>query len=327
MNNTIDIYLLENSMIKNFLLGLLDKKKYKINIIDQSKINFEEEKINRIVLFEEDSFLTSSDLFRKILECYKKKPASIIVSNINEVFNVVRWMRIGASDYLLKTGLSNEKLMNSIEGSIEYTENRKSLAKIKKEVKAKNPNIVLPININWKTLKNDDNYDLAVVMIEININSDNRYSKSSIDNIYNMFKMEINKIANMFGGKLWFWSNNFGTLVFHFGDLVNCSTLSAITFYNGFFQMCIEKLKLKEVLNFKICINEGNGIFNNNNTEHITSDVINRLTHLTRKYTKNNCLNITDNVYKKLNPRLKNFFHELGKFQNKKVYQYRFFNY
>jgi hypothetical protein len=186
---------------------------------------------------------------------------------------------------------------------------------------------MLPLNPDWNKLNNNENYDLSIVMTEIIIGSNKRYSKSTIDKIYNMFKIEVNKISNIFGGKLWFWNNNFGVSVFHFGDMVSCSALAAISFYNNFFQMCIERIKLKEVLNFKIGINEGNGIFHSINTDQITSDVINRVTHLTKKYTKLNCLSITDNVYKKLNQRLKLTFHEAGKFQNKEVYQYNFFDY
>ena len=63
------------------------------------------------------------------------------------------------------------------------------------------------------------------------------------------------------------------------------------------------------------------------NTGEITSDIINSLSHLTKKYTNIDNLNITENVFKNLNPRMKNYFIKVNNKAKSKLYQYQFFNY
>ena len=322
---TVDFYYLEDSTLLEYFksLGIND---IKFNYIKQNDFDGKPKSGSNVIFFEEDSYVTSLELFQSILSAYKIKSAAIIFSSNKDIFNVIQWMRKGASDYLLINKLKKDIIENSIKSSLDYINYDKGAPK-KSIDTSKFPLIKIPDQIDWHSLDDNSNYDLAIVMFEVIIKNQDRYSKSFIEGIYKEIKAETGRIASIYGGKLWFWSNNFGAAVFYFENYIDCSVLSAINFYNNFFLFCIEKLSLKEVLDFKIVINEGNCIFNNTNTDHITSDVINTLTHITKKFTKNNCLNITENVFKKLNPRLKTNFLVIEKFQKNKIYQYKFFDY
>lgn len=298
-----------------------------VNFIDQSNFKVTKNRKLEVILFEEDSFLNSIDLYEKIIKCYKKKPASIILSTNNDIYNVVRWMRKGASDYLVKESFNKTILVNSMLSSIAFM-NMDSINTVSLKETKYEP-LQIPKNVNWEKLTNNKNYDLALIMFELVLSEKykSRYTKSTIEMICNQIKKEVDNIVRFFGGKLWYWINNFGVFVFHFGNRVDCATLAAITIYNNFFMICIEKLKLKEVIDFKIAINSGYGIFHNSNTESITSDLINSLSHLTKKYTKTFSFNITDNTYKDLSTRLKNHFCFAEKYDSKKIYRYKYFDY
>ena len=329
MDNKIDVYILDNSNLKETLDKLNKDKSNNFNFIKQTKIDFRNKKSSKIIIFEEKSYIESSALFDKIIKNYRKKPASILISSNKEVFNVVNWMRKGASDYLIKGDFTKEILLNSIKGSIELYKPDKKITKKDKSDKFHYTPIIIPSSTNWGSLVNDQKYDIAVVMIETFLQKEieAKYSKAAIEDIYLQVKLEAKKMAQLFGGKLWLWHNNFGVLVFHFGDYIDCACLAGISFYHNFFLFCVEQLKLREIFHFKIGLNEGYGIFNNKNTENITSHVINTLSHLTKKHTKDCCFNITGNTYKKLNKRLLPHFHNTGTFDNNKIYKYKFYEY
>ncbi len=331
MNYNIDVYHLEESNLPKFLNQLISKDdKIQFNFINQTIEDFNNIQKHNIIIFEEENYLSSIELFQKIIQQYNK-PASIIVSSNKEIFNVVQWIRKGATDYLVKGDFNKENFINTINGSLEYISNKKkSLDKKIKSIKDKKfEPICMPKNFNWDSMKNNESYELSLVMIEIILRDSSRgqYSKSFIDEIYLKIRNEIKVISNMFGGKLWYWNNNTGVVAFYFGDKISCSVLSAIYFYIHFFQICLETLKLNNVIHFKIGINEGHTIFNYINTGEITSNIINSLTHLTKKHTDKDSLNIASNVYKKLNPRIKKYFIKLEDDENNDIYQYQFFNY
>lgn len=330
MTYNIDVYYLNNSNIQKFFKKIISSDdNINIKFINQSEINKQKTFKNNIVIFEEENYLTSIELFQNIISKYGKETISIILSKNNEVFNVVQWMRKGATDYLVKGEFNKENLINTINGSLEYI-SKKNVVDLKE--KRKNISfkpIVVPKNTDWNNLKNNESYELSLVMIEIVLLEKNigQYTKAIIDKIYFNIRNEINKIAKMFGGKLWYWNNNNGVIAFYFEDKVNCSMLAAIYFYTHFFQICMEVLKLNNIPNFKIGINEGKTVFNYLNTGEITSNIINSLSHLTKKHTENDCLNITENVYKKINPRLHKYFIKINNNKTDKLYQYQFFKY
>ena len=330
MTYNIDVYHLDNSNLQNFFKKIIgNDDKININFIKQSEIDKKKSLKNNIVIFEEDNYLISIELFQKIISKYKKEPVSIILSKNNEIFNVVQWMRKGATDYLVKGDFNKENFINTMNGSLEFILNKNPDVKEKHKSISFKP-IIISKNVSWENLKNNESYHLSLVMIEIILREKDsgQYSKSIIDKIFFEIRNEINKISKMFGGKLWYWNNNYGVIAFYFDDKINCSILAAIYFYTHFFQICLEILKLNNIPHFKIGINEGKTVFNYINTGEITSSIINSLSHLTKKHTDKDCLNISENVYKKLNPRLKNYFLKIRNNNNNDIlYQYQFYKY
>lgn len=105
MNYKIDVFHLPGTNLKTIIekfIGI-DNQKYEINYFDISdSTNENSQKNNEIILFEEDnSYLDCFEVYDKILSKYTKKTASIILSNNKRIDNVVKWMRKGASDYLI----------------------------------------------------------------------------------------------------------------------------------------------------------------------------------------------------------------------------------
>lgn len=327
----IDFYYLEDSNFYKVFSSLEIPDKLKFNYISQSETDNLKNLKNKIIFFEEESFITSLYFYNKIINCYNSKPITIIISNNTDVYNSVQWMRGGASDYLIKNDLNVEILINSLRGSIDY--NKKSNLqfeddKITKK-NLKNLPVIIPRSVNWKELVDNSNYNFAIVLFDINFNKESytRYSKEFIDNIYSSFINEANKISSIFGGKLWYFGNNCGSLIFYFEDYINCAVLTSINIYNNFFLICHETLKLTELPDLKIIVHSGDGVFNSKNTDQITSDLVNSASHLIRQFAKVNTLNITEDVYSSLNPRIIKNFNRIDVYEKRNIYEYKFFNY
>ena len=327
LKQEVDVYCQTGSKIPDRINKCIDKNDngYKFNIIDMTKNKGSRKKnSNDLVIFEEeDSYLSCVDIYDKIVSKYEKHPVVIVISTNKEIFNVVRWIRKGACDYILLGELKKDVLYNSLKGSYNYSH---SLNEYEKAVKSKSPvpnhRVIIPTDFNWTSLKDGENYEMTLVKISILFNKDymGRYSKASVEKIYEQIKSEVSIIAQNFSGRVWFWQNNSGVLVFHFGDMNGCAALASIYFYNRFFLMCIEKLKLDEILKFKVTVHGGNCYYHRVNTDQITSDVINSLVHIEKNITKEDRLTISEPVYKKLSPRLTKHFCKLAVFNNQGIY-------
>lgn len=310
-----------------------NEKDCNMNYYSYSDLNKKFSKKADVILFEEeDSFISSSGSFNKLISSYDQMPPVIVIISNKEIINIVRWMRKGTSDCLWIGDINKDILNNSIKDSIEFTESKKR--KIKKDKKITAQNILsrkvinIPETTNWNSLKDNNYYDYCLVMIEAEIDKTaiGRYSTEAIEKIYQKVKSESESLSTHFGGKNWFWTNNSGVQIFYFGDRVDCAVLSAITFFVRFFIFCIEKIGLEEVLNLRIGVHDGNGIYQHTKTSQITSDIINSLNHLTFQYTKNNTLTITKDVYDKLSNNLKLYFKKSGLFEGRDIYSYHFYD-
>jgi hypothetical protein len=327
LSQEVDVYYLTGSKIPDKLGKCIDKElnNYSFNFIEISKIKNVKKRPNELVIFEEeDSYLTCVDIYDRIVSFYKEKPIIIIISTNREIFNVVRWIRKGACDYIPLSELKKDVLYNSLKGSYNYSHSINEYQKVTEKKNAANHRVIVPSNIDWNSLVDGEYYDMTLIRMSVIFNKDyiGRYSKASMENIYEKIKNELSHIFQNFSGRIWFWQNNSGIITFHFGDMVNCAVLSALYIYNQFFLLCLEKLKLDEILKFKMTIHNGNCYYHKKNTDQITSDLINTLVHVDQHITCEEELVISENVFNSLSPRLIKFFAKSAQFNKKDTYKY-----
>lgn len=329
--NHLDIYPLPDSSLFTRLENLLeDEKDFSLYQFSQNEIINEKNHKHSIVIIEENSsFLESESIFEKICAQYAKFPIVIILSANNDMFNVVKWMRKGVADCFWIGNLKKYIIINSIKESIAYIENSNHNSKesVMKSIKTRQERVVIPAEIKWETLENNQYYDLTLVLIKIvfSHNTIGRYSTKSIEKIDKLIKSEAAKIAEKFGGRLWNWQNNCGLFVYHFGDKTNCAVLMGVSFYLQFFLLCLEKLGLEEIFQLKIAVHNGIGIYHQTNTEQITSELVNSIYHLVSQYPLSNSLIITEEVFSQLSPRLTKSFVNGKEFEGRDIYIHKWY--
>ena len=332
MRYDVDFFFREDSKLLEKLEKLTKEIKEVIfNFYKQSSVYDIADKNNIVIIEEEDSFLSSEDFFDKIISQYSERCVVIIMTANRDFYNVVRWMRKGATDCIWTGELSEKLLFNSIKGSSDYINSKHSFvtntneSNIDEQQKLYEAGkITVPSNINWDSISDGVQLEMTIAMVSFFIEKEDVgiYSKSSIEKIFEHIKNEISQIVHYFGGRIWFWNNNSGMLIFHFGDHINNAALSCLYIINKFFLICTEKLKIEKMLKFKISIDTGIGIYYQHDTNHITSELLNFTVHLQQKFTKDNSMFLTKNVFDKLSPRINKFFKENENFENKQIFSY-----
>ncbi|HOJ63742.1 MAG TPA: hypothetical protein PLE45_04910 [Spirochaetota bacterium] len=326
----IDVFHLPESQIE-LKLKLIEKvENFKFNFIDISKEPYNITKNCEIIIFEEEySYISSVDTFDNIIKLYEVFPAVIIITAGRDMFNVVRWMRKGASDCVWIGDFTHEILKNSIRGSLQYVSAKK--IGVNKDFRVEDEDfnyshqkIIIPTNYDWNSLEDNKYYDMVLMMISFYLDKDaiGRYSEINIEKIFDKIKEEINSIVKRFSGQLWFWHNNSGMFTFYFGDCINCATLASIYIFNQLFLIYIENLKLNKLIDFKISLHYGRAFYHKKDTENITSDMLNSIVHIQNQYAEINSLYITDAIYNSLSTRIFSLFTYVGEFEHKKIYRY-----
>jgi hypothetical protein len=319
-------YLAESNLLNKVKKTLEGNKEYSLSTIDQADLVKGSGSVDAVVFEEEDSYLSCVDRFDQIMEQYKSNPAIIIISSNAEMFNTVRWMRRGATDCLWVGDINQDILINAIHGSIDFLRNSVTGGKKVKVAEVAHGRVEVPKNPPFAEMKDNEDYEMSLVMISIMMDKSavGRYSSDTIQKMYTAIGNEAAQIATSLAGKVWYWQNDTGVIVFPFGDKSNLATIFAISFYLRFFLICYEKLKLDEVLPFSIAVHDGVGIYHKTNTDQITSDLLNSLVHLGKQYAGENDLLVTEVVYNKLAERIKLFFDKKGHFEDRDIYSYRF---
>ena len=186
----IDVFILAESLLEEEIGKVTDvfKDNFYFNLIDVTTIKeLNNDKTSEIVIIEEeDSYLYSVDVFDKILSLYSIRPAIIIASSNKDIFNVVRWMRKGASDYILTNTINEELLTNSIKGAINFFKNKMPVLKDANETSDYiNEKVTIPANINWDTVADNKYYNMSLLYISIVFDKETiaRYSKESLENL------------------------------------------------------------------------------------------------------------------------------------------------
>lgn len=321
----IDVYSNKNSNILKIINEIKNKlEKYSFSFYETDDPPPPIKEIGKIIIFEETSTDNPFEKLAKIYNSYKNAPLVIVTSEKPDYKNAVKWMKKFAIDYI-----SSEKEYTPDE--FENIINDTLIIKFNADEKEKDePNpfssdpVSLEVTIDWDSLKEDQSYQMSILMASVRIRDDQlcKYSKEQIDDISLKIEKYITKRAMNMGGYKLFCHHNDGLFLFHFGDRVNLATLSAISILNKINIYCIERLFLNENFDIKLTLHDGDIIFSKKEAKFISSDAINAVFHLKNIDDSFNTLYVTENIYTKLNPRLKTLFYPYITFEGREIFSY-----
>lgn len=312
----------ENKIIKNLFEIEPKLKDYNFSYFDISDPPPPQKVIGSLIIVEETSIHDIYTAFKRIQDSYQFEPLFIITSESPNFQNAVRWMKTGASNYIDANKKYNHEEIDKILNEALYYYGQDFFDEEEDLEPFSHPSIEVANNCNWDILENNKYYQITVLMVSIEKLDINKYSQETIDDILKKMEDLITNIIQNFNGKKLFWNYNNGMFIFHFGDKANCAVLASIYMLNKIKLYCLENLELQDILNLKITMHDGKILYSKNETEFITSDTINSAVHLQKINDFSNTIDITENVYKFLNPRVKRFFYKDILFEGRNIYTY-----
>lgn len=191
----------------------------------------------------------------------------------------------------------------------------KSLEKISSQLVPEN---------GWAGIKSGKEYTFFMLFTEISIPSEWKKKSGNVhlNEIKQKFQTVVERISAAFDGKIWIW-NEYGGLVLFCFDGSSCSpVIPAMKLLLNRALISIEDFDLHTPIRLRASMHLGNTIWKaRGETGTIISDSLNSIFHLGTKYTPLDDLDITEDIYKLLIPRLKKLFNKAGSFEGRNIYR------
>jgi hypothetical protein len=281
--------------------------------------------LGSMIIIDESSEKDSFKLSERILSSYVYKPSFVVTSEKPDVESAVRWMKHGAADYIDAKNQYTVGQIDKIMKDALLFDGLELFGEVSEDIDPfTHPPVHLHRQAGWRDLKNDVSYEMTTLMVSILVNKQQAgiYSKDQLVKILSGFEKRFETIVTNMGGARLFWNYDNGVFVFHFEDKINAAIVSAISILNRMKIMCLESMNLQEVFDVKCTLHDGAVLYNSVDTKFITSDTINSVVHLQRHTEHANSIDITENVYNFLNPRIKRHFYFDGSYEGRDVYTY-----
>jgi class 3 adenylate cyclase len=182
------------------------------------------------------------------------------------------------------------------------------------------------ILLNWGSLKDGKEYDIVIASIDICSNSElvKKYKPSIMEKEYYRLWDFLRKKSQAYNGRIWSWAGDGGLIAFRSADgvsnAVSCclEVQFSLPVYNN-----ADYKSITEDICLRIGMDMGNIKFFTD-TGKIISDIINYAAHLEKKGTNANGVSVSENIFNKLNPKMKNLFKNKINFEGKNAYSMNF---
>lgn len=320
----VDVYCIKTCVFCKTLKKMESQlKNYVFSYYDINDPPPPEKVIGSIIIIEETSDEEVFLKFSRIYNSYKIEPFVLITSEAPDFKNAVKWMKSYATDYIDANEKRTAKEIDKIFKELILIEQIDTVDD-EEEAVFHHPPVNLTVDGVFNELTDETNYQMSVLMATVNVNDEylNIYTKEQIDSIVLKHENYITKrISNMGGYKL-FWNYNSGAFLFYFGDRINLAVLAAISIINKINIYFIENYNMEKGFDIKLTLHDGEILFSRNETKFISSDAINTVAHMRNLHDYYNTLDITENIYQYLNPRLQYLFHKAQPFEGRQIYSY-----
>jgi len=248
----------------------------------------------------------------------------------------------GISDYIgnkqLLEGITKKRIkdifalkekVNFLPHNMTETENKNEKSQkllpvlAKKEFSAK-----LVPNGEWKKIKNGEEYVFYFLYAEIDLAADwkRKTGQSILQKVKEVFHNYIEQHIKPINGKIWMWNEFGGLILFPYTKNDHDVAITASKLIvNAPIASC-EDFPFKMEISYRLALHVGETVYKERgNTGTIVSDTINFTFHLGQKFAKPDNFYITEEVYNRIHPGLKELFLSEGVFENRNILRLRKF--
>ena len=178
---------------------------------------------------------------------------------------------------------------------------------------------------NWGTLKNNVEYTIAFLRIDIvgNTKIVRKHDAKQLDEVYLTMRDLLINSTEKRNGRVWSWDGDGGLAAFCFGNMNESAVLSGMEIMHDLFLYNHTQCPLEDGLNVRIAVHSGPFEYTSNNEELQNSDTVKRVAELEHKHTGKNCLTISQPVKMMLETLTSKQFLEIKSSNQRAYFEYK----
>ncbi len=315
MNITV-LYHKKNALSLQKTFGTLMKsKKYSIEFIDRDEYNKPKKTTANSLYYLDITGLQQADI-QKYIKYFNKESMFYGIIDYKNTFSDIAWFfHNNACDYITKETCNNPISESRIRAIVTFKSITLSETPQKKYIIARD---------SWKSIKPEQEYTFCFLLIEIlDVHELKKHIASEhLDSKIFSFRHFVENTLNQLDGKLWMWMDATGLFIFPFDGKSLPAVDSAIRLTVNRSIISLEHTLFNQIIHYRIAMHIGNTVYQpHGKTGTIISDCINSLFHLGQKYTADEGLFITEDVYNVLNSRTKGMFIQTHLFEGRQIYR------
>jgi hypothetical protein len=180
---------------------------------------------------------------------------------------------------------------------------------------------------SWKGIVPNNEYTFCFLFIEIlDISELKKHIGSEhLNQKIFSFRKYVEELLYQVDGRCWMWMDATGLFIFPFNGTTVPSIYHAIRLILNRLIISLEHTVFNQIIRYRIAMHIGNTVYQpRGKTGTIISDCINSLFHLGQKYTGEDGLFITEEVYSFLNERTKKLFLKTKPFEGRQIYTLKY---
>jgi len=180
---------------------------------------------------------------------------------------------------------------------------------------------------SWKGIVPDNEYTFCFLFIEIlDIGELKKHIGSEhLNQKIQSFRQYVEQLLYQADGRCWMWMDATGLFIFPFNGTSVPAIYYAIRLILNRLIISLEHTVFNQLIRYRIAMHIGNTVYQpRGKTGTIISDCINSLFHLGQKYTGEDGLFITKDVYSFLNEKTKKLFIKAKPFEGRQIYTFKY---
>ena len=323
----------DGSAIKKYFSGIESSRSWDLQFSPHEDLRRIMKKMNDAELYLFDYASAVDETRQKDLNYFLKKTdaATGVIDRKNEILDPAAMIMKG-TDYLggglLKEGIKAERLNKSIE----FHRRREGLSSTDEEApaeedKKQRTKYIIPEG-GWKGVKSGHEYTFLMLFTEISIPADlkKKSGKVHLNQLKQIFQSVVEREIEPYDGRVWIWNEYGGLVLFPFDGESAEAVIPAVKLMLNRVLISVEDFQLHSSINLRSAIHLGTSIYKaRGKTGTIISDSINSIFHLGTKYTPQDDLDITAEVYDILPERVQTLFIRAGIFEGRDIFRLRHF--
>ncbi len=304
MNITVLYHKKNASSLQKTFGTLMKSKKYSIVFIDRDEYNKPKNTSTTTLYYLDITGLQQAEI-QKYIKYFNKESMFYGIIDFKNTFSDIAWFfHNNACDYIKKETCNNPISESRIRAIVTFKSIPLSETPQRKYIIARD---------SWKSIKPEQEYTFCFLFIEIlDVQKMKQHiAADHLDSKIFSFRHFVENTLKHLDGKLWMWMDATGLFIFPFNGKSLPAVDSAIRLTVNRSIISLEHTLFNQIIHYRIAMHIGNTVYQpHGKTGTIISDCINSLFHLGQKYTADEGLFITEDVYNVLNQEQRAFLYK-----------------